>query len=65
MNLSESSQPRRILAAPAPSHPGLRPSVLTVDCAEDEGVEWQWTETPAGRFVSGYNIVPRRISPPG
>jgi hypothetical protein len=33
--------------------------VLNVECAEKEDVEWQWTETLEGRFVSGYNIVPR------
>jgi hypothetical protein len=60
MNVAKSSELRRVVAAPAPSHPGLRSSVLNVNCAEDEDVEWQWTETPAGRFVSGYNIVPRR-----
>jgi hypothetical protein len=49
----------RVVAAPAPSHPELRSAILNVDCADDEDVEWQWTETPAGRFVSGYRIVPR------
>jgi hypothetical protein len=33
--------------------------MLNVDCSQDEDVEWLWTETPAGRFVSGYRIVPR------
>jgi hypothetical protein len=51
------------VAAPAPSHPELRATVLNVDCTLDEDVEWLWTETPAGRFVSGYRIVPR-VHPP-
>jgi hypothetical protein len=33
--------------------------VLNVECTEDEDVEWIWTETRDGRFVSGYRIVPR------
>jgi len=45
--------------APEPSRPELRSSLLNVNCADDEDVEWQWTETLAGRFVSGYRIVPR------
>jgi hypothetical protein len=64
MNPSKPSELRRVVSAPAPSHPALRSSVLNVDCAEDEDVEWQWTETAAGRFVSGYSIVPRRIQSP-
>jgi len=50
---------KRIVPAPAPSSPRLRSGVLNVECAEDEDVEWQWTETLEGRFVSGYRIVPR------
>ena len=49
----------RAVPAPAPSSPRLRSGVLNVECAEDEDVEWQWTETLEGRFVSGYRIVPR------
>jgi hypothetical protein len=55
----DTSKPRRVVAAPLPSRPELRSTVLDVDCAADEDVEWQWTETAAGRFVSGYRIVPR------
>jgi hypothetical protein len=33
---------------------------MNVECAEDESVEWHWTETAEGRFVSGYSIVPRK-----
>ena len=53
---------RRIIAAPAPSHPDLRSTVINVHCAADEDVEWQWTETPNGRYVSGYRLVPRKQS---
>ena len=58
---SATPDPKRIVPAPAPSNPRLYSTVLSVECAEDEDVEWQWTETPEGRFVSGYNIVPRSI----
>ena len=51
---------RRVVPAPTPSNPRLRSGVLNVECAEDESVEWQWTETREGRFVSGYRIVPRK-----
>jgi hypothetical protein len=50
---------RRLVVAPLPSNPRLRSSVLSVECAEDEEVEWQWTETAEGRFVSGYRLVQR------
>ena len=50
---------RRIVIASSPSNPQLRSAVLNVECAEDEEVQWVWTETAAGRFVSGYCIVPR------
>jgi hypothetical protein len=51
---------RRVVPAPASSNPRLRSTLLNVECAEDESVEWQWTETVEGRFVSGYRIVPRK-----
>lgn len=58
----QSTNTRRIIAAPQPSHPDLRSTVINVHCAEDEDVEWQWTETVDGRFVSGYRLVPRKRS---
>ncbi len=64
MNSSEpANKPRRLVTAPPPSHPALHSTVLTVECAADEDIEWLWTETPAGRFVSGYQIVPRERRP--
>jgi len=61
----QTHKPRRIVRAPPSSYPGLYSGVLNVDCAEDEEVEWYWTETAAGRFVSGYRIVPRMPKPLG
>lgn len=57
--MTDSIRPRRrrIVLAPAPSHPQLTATVLNVQCTEDEEVEWQWTETPLGRYVSGYRII--------
>jgi hypothetical protein len=54
-----SRRSRRVIQAPAPSNPRLSSTVLNVECAEDDEVEWAWTETADGRFVSGYRIVPR------
>ena len=54
---------RRVVPAPPPSNPRLHSTVLSVECAEDEEVEWQWTETTEGRFVSGYRLVPRLSTP--
>ena len=34
-------------------------ALFRVQCDDDEDVEWLWTETPDGRFVSGYRLVQR------
>jgi hypothetical protein len=57
---NRTSNTRRIIAAPAPSHPDLRSTVLNVYCDDDEDVEWHWTETAEGRYVSGYTLVARK-----
>jgi hypothetical protein len=54
---------RRIVPAPAPSNPRLHAPILSVECAADQDVLWQWTETAEGRFVSGYQLVPRLPKP--
>jgi hypothetical protein len=54
----EDSSRKRVILAPAPSNPRLSSTVLNVECAENEDVEWIWTETSEGRFVSGYRVVP-------
>lgn len=54
---SQLSNSHRVVSAPEPSRPELRNTVLNVNCAEGEEVEWQWTETVIGRYVSGYRIV--------
>ena len=59
LSVPESPRRRRVITAPSSSHPGLPSVVLDVECAEDEDVEWLWTETPEGRYVSGYRLVSR------
>ena len=61
MNSAE-TRPRRIFIAPPPTHPGLRPMFLDVECAENEEVVWLWTETELGAVVSGYRLEPRHSS---
>jgi hypothetical protein len=59
MSSAETCQ-RRIVPAPQPTHPSLRPLVLDVECAENEEVVWLWIETAEGSVVSGYQLVPRQ-----
>jgi hypothetical protein len=59
MKTSKKHHRRRLVIAPPPSHLGRHSAVLNVECADDEDVQWLWTETPDGRFVSGYQLVPR------
>jgi hypothetical protein len=64
MDTDETTRKRkRVVPAPAPSSPRVHSTVLDVECAEDEDVEWHWTETVEGRFVSGYSIVRRMADP--
>jgi hypothetical protein len=59
---SVETRPRRIVTAPPPTHPSLRPMLLDVECAGNEEVVWLWTEMGAGCVVSGYQLVPRHSS---
>jgi hypothetical protein len=59
MKTSEKHQRRRLVIAPPPSHPGLHSAVLNVECADDKDVQRLWTETPDGRLVTGYRLIPR------
>jgi hypothetical protein len=53
---------KRWVAAPQSSVPGA-PVVQGVLLAPNEDVQWQWTHTANGSYVSGYTIVPR-LTPP-
>ena len=59
MNAARHKKPRHIVVAPPPSNSALHSMVLNVECNEDEDVKWLWTETPSGRYVSDYELVPR------
>jgi hypothetical protein len=59
MNATKRKKLRRTVVAPPPSNPALHSTVLNVECSEDEDVQWLWTETPSGRYVSGYKLVAR------
>jgi hypothetical protein len=63
MSKSISKEIKRWVEAPRPTQimPDA-PAVLGVDLAFGEEVEWIWTHTDKGSYVSGYNIVnkPRR-----
>jgi hypothetical protein len=64
MNTDQTTGERkRVVPAPAPSSPHLRSTILNVECREDEEVEWLWTETIEGRFVSGYRVVGAATEP--
>ncbi len=51
-------KPVRWVAAPQSSLPGA-PAVQGVMLAANEDVQWSWTHTTNGSYVSGYSIVRR------
>lgn len=59
MSNAATENDRQIVVAPAPSSPTIPQGVINVECGKDEEVEWIWTETSKGRFVSGFKIVQR------
>ncbi len=52
----------RIVPAPMTTDPRLRSTLLDVVCGLTEEVDWHWTMTDRGPFISGYSIV-RRVRP--
>jgi hypothetical protein len=34
--------------------------VLSVKLSADEDVQWNWTHTPKGSYVSGYTLIKKR-----
>jgi hypothetical protein len=58
MKTSQKHHRRRLVTATPSSHPRRHSAVLNVECTDDQDVECLWTETPDGRFVSGYQLVP-------
>ena len=57
MNSTDSalSAPRRWVAAPKSARLPV-PAVLGVYLLDGESVQWNWTHTPEGSYVSGYQI---------
>jgi hypothetical protein len=53
----------RIVPAPMEGDPRLRSTILDVVCGPHEDIEWFWTMTNRGSFVSGYSIVRRARMP--
>jgi uncharacterized circularly permuted ATP-grasp superfamily protein len=53
----------RWVAAPQSSLSNA-PAVQGVALAPNEDVQWFWTHTPSGSYVSGYSIVPSVELPP-
>jgi len=49
--------------APEPTFRDAPVAYTGVRVAEDEDVEWIWTHTPKGSYVSGYRIVKEDSSP--
>lgn len=47
----------RLVPAPSASDLRLRSTILDVVCGLNEDIEWHWTLTDRGWFVSGYSIV--------
>jgi len=36
--------------------------IISVDFAEDEEVQWNWTHMPQGSYVSGYTLIKKKRS---
>jgi hypothetical protein len=51
--------PKRVVNAPMPTgQMAIAPAgIHNVFLTDNEEVEWSWTHTPAGSFVSGYRVV--------
>jgi hypothetical protein len=47
----------RLELAPHPTHPDLSNYVDSVLCASNETINWIWTDTANGSFVSGYELT--------
>ena len=50
---------KRTIHAPAPVGMGVVNHIRSVILDDNEDVEWCWSHLPHGRFVSGYQIVPK------
>ena len=57
--MDQNEQPqKRIVYAPQPDTSVSAPAVISIELAEDEDVEWQWTHLANGKsIVTGYTII--------
>jgi len=61
MSKKISNQTKRWVEAPKPTKPMPdAPTVLGVYLSKGEDVEWLWSHTDKGSYVSGYNIVKKQ-----
>ncbi|MBV9790630.1 MAG: hypothetical protein JOZ51_20725 [Chloroflexi bacterium] len=62
MDQDEQQEPqKRTVYAPQSNDAQQTPAVISVELAEDEDVQWQWTHYTDGRSaVTGYTIVKRQ-----
>ncbi|MFH1007040.1 MAG: hypothetical protein V1800_05980 [Candidatus Latescibacterota bacterium] len=51
---------KQSVEAPKPTFQGAPAVLLSVQLAEDEGVQWIWTHTTKGSYVSGYKITKKK-----
>ncbi len=54
---------KRWVAAPQSTLPGA-PAVLGIHLGDNEDVQWIWTHTQNGSYVSGYSIIKRKSGMP-
>jgi hypothetical protein len=52
-------KPKHLVEAPKPTFHEA-PTVLSVQLVEDEEVQWIWTHTSKGSYVSGYTIANKK-----
>lgn len=50
-------KPKRSVEAPKPTFQGAPVTFSNVLLAEDEEVQWSWTHSAKGSYVSGYPII--------
>jgi hypothetical protein len=61
MSKKASKITNRWVEAPKPTHLMLDvPALFGVNLSPDENVEWVWTHTDKGSYISGYNIIKKQ-----
>jgi hypothetical protein len=56
--ISDSSNQKKVVAAPPPTDSEIIPSIYSIEIDVEEEVEWQWLELPDGnRVVTNYKVI--------